>query len=113
MAAPPKQLVRALTLFCSLSAMLAVAEPASAAVDDDQGTRFGVTEPCIVGKQFELGPIVNGHNRQPTPAEFEARKRQLLARTRRSAGRCSSPPISSTAGASGMRSASAPPNPEP
>jgi hypothetical protein len=100
MAALPKQLVRALTLFWSLSAMLAVAEPASAVADDDQGARFGVTEPCIVGNQFEPGPIVNGHDRQPTPAEFEARKRQLLARTRRSAGRCSSPPIPSTTGAS-------------
>jgi hypothetical protein len=112
MVALPKQLVRVLTLFCSLSAMLAVAEPASAAADDE-GTRFGVTEPCIVGHRFERGPIVNGHYRQPTSAEFEARKRELLARTRRSAGRCSSPPLPSTAGASGMRPASAAPNPLP
>src|ERR1700733_12748603 len=33
--------------------------------------------PRIIGR-FEPGPIVNGHHRQPTEAEFEARTRDLL-----------------------------------
>ena len=33
--------------------------------------------PCPAGPHTFTGPIVNGHSRQPTPAEFEARKRAL------------------------------------
>jgi hypothetical protein len=116
MVALSRRPVRALTFACSLSAMLAVAQPAPAAADGNEGTQFGRTAPCIVGRRFEPGPIVDGHYRQPTQAEFEVRKRELLARSQRSAGRCSSPPLSSTAGTAGASEtspASAPPNPEP
>jgi hypothetical protein len=101
MVAQSRRPVRALTFACSLFAMLAWAQSAPpAAADGSEGTQFGRTEPCIVGHRFEPGPIVGGHYRQPTQAEFEARKRELLARSQGSGGRCSAPPLPSTAGAS-------------
>jgi len=45
--------------------------------------------PCITGHQFKPGPIVDGHTRQPTPDEFEARMRQLQAWSKTNAGSCS------------------------
>ena len=114
MIARSRQIVTALTLACSLSAMLAVAQPGPAAADGIEGTQSGRTEPCIVGHRFEPGPIVEGHHRQPTRAEFEARMRELRAWSQRSAGSCSAPPLSSTAGdmASGTKPAVALPTPE-
>jgi hypothetical protein len=108
MVAPSKRILAALTLACGLSVMLAVARPAPASADSE-GPRSARTEPCIVGHRFEPGPIVDGHYRQPTPAEFEARRRELRALSERSP--CSAPPVASTAGdmASGARPASAPP----
>jgi hypothetical protein len=100
MVAQSRRPVRGLTFACSLLAMLAGAQSAPAAADGSEGTQFGRTEPCIVGHRFEPGPIVGGHYRQPTQAEFEARKRELLARSQGSGGRCSAPPLSSTTGAS-------------
>jgi hypothetical protein len=101
------RLVKALTLSWGLSAMLGVVQPALAAADDIEGAQFGRMERCIVGHQFIPGPIVDGHHRQPTQAEFEARTRELLERSRRSAGPCSS-----TAGVFGIRPVLAPPNTE-
>ena len=89
MVAPSKRIVVALTLACALSAMLAAVRPAPAAAGDGQGTQTGAAASCIVGHRFEPGPIVGGHNRQPTQAEFEARKRELLARSQGGGGRCS------------------------
>jgi hypothetical protein len=37
------------------------------------------TESCVIWHRFEPGPIVNGHRRQPTPGEVEARTRELRA----------------------------------
>lgn len=107
MVAPSKRIVVALTLACALSAMLAAVRPAPAAAGDGQGTQTGAAASCIVGHRFEPGPIVDGHYRQPTPAEFEARRRELRALSERSS--CSAPPVASTAGdmASGARPASA------
>jgi hypothetical protein len=50
------------------------------------------TGTCIIGHRFEPGPIVNGHNRQPTPAEIESRTQQLLAWRQASAGACLAAP---------------------
>jgi hypothetical protein len=36
-------------------------------------------KPCPTGHIFEPGPIVNGHNRQPTQAEIDERTRELWA----------------------------------
>jgi hypothetical protein len=52
------------TLFCARAAM---AQPGDA------------IKPCPTGHIFEPGPIVNGHNRQPTQAEIDERTRELWA----------------------------------
>jgi hypothetical protein len=41
---------------------------------------------CVTGHRFEPGPIVNGHHRQPTQGEIEARTQELWARSKTSAG---------------------------
>jgi hypothetical protein len=56
--------------------VIAVVLPCSAAADSRAGPRFEATASILCAHRFEPGPIVNGHNRQPTPAEFEARIRQ-------------------------------------
>jgi hypothetical protein len=109
MVALSPRIVTALTLACGLSAMLAIAQPGSAAADGGEGTQSEGAQPCIVGHRFEPGPIVDGHNRQPTPAEFEVRTRELRALTQRSSGSCfASPPSSAISDlASDTRPASA------
>jgi hypothetical protein len=84
-----RRIVTALTLACGLSVMLAVAQPGRAAADDSEGMQSEGTNPCVVGHRFEPGPIVEGHNRQPTPGEFEARTRELRALSQRGTGSCS------------------------
>jgi hypothetical protein len=110
MVALSRRIVAALTVACSLAAALAAAQPGSAAAEDGEGTRSEGAQPCIVGHRFEPGPIVDGHNRQPTRAEFEARTRELRALTES----CSAPLLTSTAGdlASGTRPGSAIPPPK-
>lgn len=53
------------------------------------------TEPCITGHKFAPGPIVNGHHRQPTSGEIEARTRELRVRISISPGSCLAVPHSS------------------
>src|ERR1700730_1325048 len=53
--------------------------------------------PCVIGHRFEPGPIVNGHNRQPIPAEVEARTRQLRAWSTAGVGTCLGAPSGSEA----------------
>jgi hypothetical protein len=109
MVALSRRIITVLTPACGLAAMLAVAQPGpAAAAGDDEGTQPERTGPCIVGHRFEPGPIVEGHYRQPTPREFEARMRELRALSQRSS--CFAQPLASTAGdetASGTRPASA------
>src|ERR1700686_643741 len=93
MVALSRRIVTALTLACGLSAVLAVAQPGPAAADGSAGTPSEGTGPCVVGHRFEPGPIVGGHYRQPTRAEFEARTRELRALSQRSAGSCSAPAL--------------------
>jgi hypothetical protein len=102
MVALSERIVAALALACSLTAAL-VAQPGPAAADDSRGM------PCLVGHRFEPGPIVNGHNNQPTRGEFEARMQELRALSQGSAGSCAAPRLSSAADdmASGTRPASA------
>lgn len=71
MVGPSRKVRFALTLVYGLFVIIAVARPAAA----DNGGEETVSYVC--GHGFEPGPIVNGHNRQPTPAEFEARTREL------------------------------------
>jgi hypothetical protein len=76
-----------LTIACSLLLACTVVQPNAAAAIDSKGPQYAAGHVC--GHRFEPGPIVNGHYRQPTPAEFEARMRQLQALYRESAGFCS------------------------
>ena len=46
---------------------------------------------CTIWHRFVPGPIVNGHRRQPTPGEVEARLRELEALRKMSPGACSTP----------------------
>jgi hypothetical protein len=108
MVARSRRIITALALACGMAAMLAVAQPGPAVAGDDDGTQPERTGPCIVGHRFEPGPIVDGHYRQPTPREFEARMRELRALSQSSS--CFAQPFASTAGdktASGTRPASA------
>jgi hypothetical protein len=105
-----RRIVTALALSGGISAMLVVAQAAPAAGVDSEGPQSRRTEPCVVGHRFEPGPIVDGHYRQPTRTEFEARMQELYARSQGSTAPCPAPPLPSTVD-SGLRAASAPPNP--
>ena len=50
-----------------------------AAVYDGKHQQLAESESCVVGHRFEPGPNVDGHHRQPTPLEFDARMRELRA----------------------------------
>jgi hypothetical protein len=110
MVALSRRIVAALTLACGLAATLAVAQPGSAVAEEGEGTQSEGAQPCIVGHRFEPGPIVDGHNRQPTRAEFEARTRELQVLIES----CSASLLSSTVGdlASSTRPGSAIPTPK-
>ena len=57
----------------------------------------GKTVPCIIEHRFEPGPIVNGHHRQPTLGEVEARTQQLQAFSKPTADFCLAAPSDSGA----------------
>ena len=85
---PSKTIRFAVTLVYSLFAVIAVAPPSPAAAGNLGDAKFEGTASC--GHRFEPGSIVNGHNRQPTPAEFEARRQELhmLGSIQSQAGTC-------------------------
>jgi hypothetical protein len=106
MVAPSRRILAALTLSCGLSSgILAVAQPGPATADVREGMQSAGMAPCVVGHRFEPGPIVAGHYRQPTRAEFEAQMQELKALSQRGAGSCAAPSHSTTADdmASGTR----------
>ena len=85
--------VPVLTLAYGLLVVLAVVQADSAAAADSEGQQSAAGRVC--GHKLEPGPIVDNHYRQPTPAEFEARMRELRALCQESAGsraRCSRSP---------------------
>jgi hypothetical protein len=55
----------------------------------------GKTVPCIIEHRFEPGPVVNGHHRQPTLGEVEARTQQLQAFSKPNADFCLAAPSDS------------------
>jgi hypothetical protein len=55
----------------------------SATAQTGEGTR-----PYVIRRRFELGTIVNGHHRQPTFDEIEARTRELWAPSKTGSGAC-------------------------
>jgi hypothetical protein len=77
-------------------ALLAAARPVPAAASDRGAIRLQARTPCI-GHRFEPGPIVGGHNRQPTVREFQARMAQLLEFEQRDADRCAEAPAGTEA----------------
>ncbi len=56
-----------------------------------------VPAPCAVWHRFVPGPIVNGHRRQPTPGEVEARLRELEALRKMNPATCPAMPLSANA----------------
>jgi hypothetical protein len=51
------------------------------------------TGSCAAGHRFEPGPIVNGHHRQPTLGEVEARTQQLRLWNKVNADSCRATPV--------------------
>ena len=75
-------------------ALLAAARPDPAAASDRGTIPLQARTPCMVGHRFEPGPIVGGHNRQPTVREFQAR---MLEFEQRDADRCAEAPAGTEA----------------
>jgi hypothetical protein len=78
-------------------ALLAAATPGPAAADDRGVIPLQARIPCMAGPRFEPGPIVGGHNRQPTVREFQARMAQLLEFEQRDTDRCAGAPAGTEA----------------
>jgi hypothetical protein len=81
-------------LIVALAAMLAAAQPDPATAEDRGAIPLQARSGCIVGHRFEPGPIVGGHNRQPTIREFQWRTRELLELEQRDAYNCVGSPVS-------------------
>jgi hypothetical protein len=71
--------------------------PDPAAASDRGAIPLQARAPCMAGHRFEPGPIVGGHNRQPTVREFQARMAQLLEFEQRDADRCAEAPAGTEA----------------
>ena len=93
MVALSRNIVAAVRLACGL-AVLALDPPGAAVADGSDGTQSKELAPCIVGHRFEPGPVADAHYRQPTPAEFESRMRELRAISQRSVCSRDAPPVS-------------------
>lgn len=78
-------------------ALLAAARPDPAAAEDHGTIPLQGRTQCMVGHRFEPGPIVGGHNRQPTLREFQARMAQLLEFEQTHADRCAGAPAGTEA----------------
>jgi hypothetical protein len=64
---------------------------------DARAQTRGETVRCIIEHRFDPGPIVNGHHRQPTRGEVEARTQQLRAFDKVSGSFCLAAPRDSGA----------------
>jgi hypothetical protein len=60
-----------------LAARVAAAQPDLTAAGGRSAVALPAPGSCTIGHRFEPGPIVGGHNRQPTLREFQARMAQL------------------------------------
>ena len=78
-------------------ALLAAPRPNPAAASDRGTIPLQERIPCMAGHRFEPGPIVGGHNRQPTVREFQARMAQLLEFEQRDTDRCAGAPAGTEA----------------
>jgi hypothetical protein len=78
----------------SLSAMLAAVQSDPTVAEDRGAIPYSQEQSgCIVGHPFWPGPIVGGHNRQPTIQEFQGRTRELLELKQTDAYRCAGSPV--------------------
>jgi hypothetical protein len=77
--------------------LVTAARPSPAAAEDRDAIPLQARTPCTVGHLFEPGPIVGGHNHQPTIREFQARIAQLLEFEQRDADRCAGAPAGTEA----------------
>lgn len=59
---------------------------------DTMAQAGGGIKPCIIRHRFEPGPIMNGHHRQQTLGEVEARAQQLRTLSKASARSCLAAP---------------------
>jgi len=81
----------------ALTAILAAAQANPAATENGVATLPHASNACIAGHRFEPGPILEGHNRQPTVREFQARMQELRELEQRDASRCAGSPVSNEA----------------
>ena len=81
----------------SIFLIVALLAAAPAAASDRGAIPLQARTPCMVGHRFEPGPIVGGHNRQPTVREYQARMAQLLEFEQRNADRCAEAPAGTEA----------------
>jgi hypothetical protein len=84
-------------LIFALVALLAAAWPDPAPAEDRGAIPIQAQTACVVGHRFEPGPIVGGHDRQPTVREFRARMAQLREFEQRDANRCAASPAGTEA----------------
>jgi hypothetical protein len=84
-------------LIFALVALLAAAWPNPAPAEDRGAIPFQAGTACMVGHRFDPGPIFDGHNRQPTVREFQARMAQLRELEQRDADRCAASPAGTEA----------------
>jgi len=81
----------------ALTAILAAAQANPAAAENGVTILLHAPNACIAGHRFEPGPILEGHNRQPTVREFQARMQELRELEQRDASRCAGSPVSNEA----------------
>ena len=80
----------------ALTAILAAAQANPGAAENGVAILIAPNA-CIAGHRFEPGPILEGHNRQPTVREFQARMQELRELEQRDASRCAGSPVSNEA----------------
>lgn len=72
----------------ALTAILAAARLDPAAAENGGAIPLHAPNTCVAGHRFEPGPILEGHNRQPTVLEFQARMQELRQLEQGGAARC-------------------------
>jgi hypothetical protein len=79
----------------ALAAMLVAAQSDLTATQGRGAASLPAPSSCMIRHRFEPGPIVEGHNRQPTLREFHARMAQLSQLELGDVSRCAEPQPSS------------------
>jgi hypothetical protein len=77
----------------ALTAILVAAQANPAAAESGVATLLHAPNTCVAGHRFEPVPILEGHNRQPTVREFQARMQELRELAQGDASRCAGSPV--------------------